>query len=84
MYTETLRRHGLWSDITKLGALSQSFDLAVRRGDAKEAEKVGGSIKHLLSEVANTQSFDDETMAISIDAIEFGVKISQLPERTDS
>lgn len=70
--------------IQKLTNLSQYFDTAVRRGEVKEAEKIGGNLKRLLSEEANTQGFTDETIANFVAIVESGVKISQLPERMSS
>ena len=38
--------------IQKLTDLGQNFEAAVRGGDVRETGTIGGSIKHLLSEVA--------------------------------
>lgn len=82
--SELANRREAFELFQKVADLSQSFDAAVRRRDAKEAEKIGRSIKRLLSEVPSTQSFANETTAMLVAIVESGVKISQFPEQPGS
>ena len=50
--TELATQRKSFDLIQKLTDLGQNFDAAVRGGDVRETEMIGGSIKHLLSEVA--------------------------------
>lgn len=50
--TKLATRRKSFGLIQKLTDLGQNFDAAVRGGDVRETEIIGGSIKHLLREVA--------------------------------
>ena len=50
--TELATRRKYCDPIQKLTDPDQSFDAAVCGGDIRETEMIGGSIRHLLSEVA--------------------------------